>query len=473
MRRAAFASPPFIVTVSTEIQVRIHDPYGLPRIEGSTLTTSSLDEASVDIRYQDSERAREASDRTRRFIDEVVLPQERELLGQRDERSDADRHAEGERLVEELREEARKHDVFGPQIPEKYGGLGLDFGDLLPVFEQAGRSIFAMSAMHVAAPDEGNMHILEEAGTEKQKEEFLRPLANCEVTSGFSMTEPMNGAGSDAKKIKTTAKKDGDEWVIDGHKWWTTQGSDADFLIVAARTDLDAHPYVGTSLFVVPGDADGVDVARDIPHMGEAGIAHSEIIYDGVRVPEENLLGAENGGLAIAQQRLVPARLTHCMRFMGMADRSLDVAKAYMDERTAYGERLSEKQNARFEIADAEMRLHSARTMVRHAARTYAETGDASTECAMSKVFAAETVQEVIDTCVQACGGNGIGKDLPLADFYENVRCFRIIDGADEAHLRSVAKRAFDDEEIKPEEVEHVTRFRADTDLTSGEEDAS
>lgn len=420
----------------------------------------------MDISYQDSERAQEVTERTRQFIDKIVLPRERKLLAQRDERSDADRHAEGQRLVEELREEARERNVFGPQIPKEYGGLGLSFDDLLPVFEQAGRSVFAMAAMHVAAPDEGNMHILDEAGTEEQKEEYLRPLANCEVTSGFSMTEPMDGAGSDAKKLKTTARKEGDEWVIEGHKWWTTQGSDADFLIVAARTDLDAHPYVGTSLFIVPRETDGLEVLRDIPHMGEAGMAHSEILYDGVRVPEENLLGTENGGLAIAQQRLVPARLTHCMRFMGMADRSLDVAKAYMDERTVYGERLSEKQNARFDIADAEMRLHSARTMVRHAARTYAETGDASTECAMSKVFAAETVQDVIDTCVQACGGNGIGKDLPLADFYENVRCFRIIDGADEAHLRSVAKRAFDGEEIKPEEVEHVTRFDVETDLT-------
>ncbi|MFB6142538.1 MAG: acyl-CoA dehydrogenase family protein [Halorientalis sp.] len=412
------------------------------------------------MEYQDGERAREVAERTRAFVDEEVLPRERELLGQRDAGSDADRQEEGRELIEELREVAHERDVFGPQLPEEYGGLGMDFGDLLPVFEQAGRSLFAMGAMHVAAPDEGNMEILEAAGTEAQKEEYLRPLVNGEVASGFSMTEPMDGCGSDPKQINTTAEKDGDEWVIDGHKWWTSYGhSEPDFLIVVARTNQDAHPYVGTSAFIVDADTDGVEFVRDIPHMGESGMGHSEIVYDGVRVHEDQLLGPEDGGLAIAQQRLGKARLTHCMRFMGMADRSLDIAKAYMSERSAYGDKLSEKQALRFDVADAEMRLHAARTMVRHAARTIEETGSADTEVSMSKVFAARTVQDIVDTCVQVCGGNGIGKDLPLADFYENVRVFRIVDGADEAHMRSIAKRAFDDDEIHPEEIESVTRY--------------
>ena len=413
----------------------------------------------MDIGYQDSQRAREVAERTREFVDEVVLPKERELLGQRDERSTADRQEEAREMIDDLREEARDREVYGPQIPEEYGGLGMAFDDLLPVFEEAGRSILAMRALQVAAPDEGNIHVLDAAGTEAQKEEYLRPLANAEVNSGFSMTEPMDGSGSDPKQIRTTAEKDGDEWVIDGHKWWTTQGSDADFLIVVARTDQEAHPYTGTSLFVVDADADGVEIVRDVPHMGEAGLAHSEIFYDGVRVPEENLLGTENAGFAIAQQRLGPARLTHCMRFVGMADRSLDVAKAYMDERNAFGDPLIEKQALRFDVADAETRLHAVRSMVRHAARQIAAGEQARTEVAMTKVFAAETVQDVIDDCVQICGGNGIGKDLPLADFYENVRCFRIIDGADEVHKRSIARSALDDAEIVPEEIEHVTRF--------------
>jgi acyl-CoA dehydrogenase len=416
----------------------------------------------MDIDYRDTERGAEVAARTEAFLEEAVLPREREWLGGRDARGDSDRQAEAETLVEELREEARARDVFAPQLPEEYGGLGLAFEDLLPVFEQAGRSILATRAMHVAAPDEGNMQILELAGTAAQKERWLGPLARGEITSGFSMTEPAQGGGSDPKQVQTTAERDGDEYVITGHKWWTTQGSEADLLVVVARTDWEAHPYVGCSLFLVPADTAGVEIQRDVPHMGESGLSHAEVVYDGVRVPEENVLGAENAGLAVAQQRLGPARLTHCMRFIGMADRALDVAKAYMSERTAFGDPLVEKQALRFDISDAEMRLHAARTMVRHAARTLAADGEARVEVAMSKLFAAETTQEIIDTCVQVCGGNGIGKDLPLADFYENVRAFRIVDGADEVHLRSIAKRALDEDEIHPEELEYLTRFRED-----------
>jgi acyl-CoA dehydrogenase len=416
----------------------------------------------MDIEYRDTERGRAVAARVETFLDEVVLPRERAVLGGRDAREEVSRAAELDALVEELRETAREREVFAPQLPEEYGGLGLAFEDLLPVFEQAGRSLLATRAMHVAAPDEGNMHILELAGTEAQKERWLRPLARGELSSGFSMTEPMAGAGSDPKQIRTTAETDGDEYVISGHKWWTTQGSDADVLIIVARTDHDAHPYVGTSLFLVPADADGVEIQRDVPHMGESGLSHAEIVYDDVRVPAENVLGAENAGLSIAQQRLGPARLTHCMRFIGMADRALDIARTYMSERTAFGDPLTDKQSLRFDIADAEMRLHAARTMVRHAARTLTTADRARVEVAMSKVFTAETVQDIIDTCVQVCGGNGIGKDLPLADFYENVRAFRIVDGADEVHLRSIAKRAFDDDQFHPEELEHVTRFRDD-----------
>ena len=184
------------------------------------------------------------------------------------------------------------------------------------------------------------------------------------------------------------------------------------------------------------------------------------MVYDGIRVPAENVLGAGNAGLAVAQERLGPARLTHCMRFVGMADRALDVAKAYMSERTVFADPLVEKQALRFDISDAEMCLHAARTMVRHPARTLPADGEARVEVAMSKMFAAETTQEIVDTCVQVCGSNGIGEDLPLADFYENVRAFRIVDRADEVHPRSVTKRALDEDEIHPEELDYLTRFR-------------
>ena len=405
------------------------------------------------MEYDDPGRARAVADRVRTFIDDEVLPVEREHLG--------GEPVSGE-TVARLREQARERDVYAPQIPEAYGGMGMGYREMLPVFEAAGRSLLGPAAVRVDAPDEGNMQTLELVGSDDQKERWLRPLAEGEIRSGFSMTEPMQGAGSDPKMIRTTAEREGDEGVIDGHKWWTTQGSEADVLLVMARTDPDAHPYEGCSIILVPSDAAGVEVVRDIPHLGGGvtGTGHAEIRFDGVRVPEENLLGAENAGFAIAQQRLGPARLTHCMRFSGMAERALDVAKAYATERRAFDGPLAEKQALRFEVAEAEMRLHAVRTMVRHAARRIAAGEEARIEVAMSKVFAANGVQETIDTALQMCGGNGIGKDLPLADFYENVRQFRIIDGADEVHKRVIARNAFED--VDSNEVEHLTRYEGE-----------
>jgi acyl-CoA dehydrogenase len=206
----------------------------------------------------------------------------------------------------------------------------------------------------------------------------------------------------------------------------------------------------------VPADADGVEVVRDVPHMG-TGSSHAEVRYDGVRVPVENTLGPENEGFQGVQLRLGPARLTHCMRFSGMADRALDVAKAYMQEREAFGSPLADKQALRHRIADAEIRLHGARLMARHAAERIAEGEEARIEVAMAKVHTANVANEVVDLAVQCCGGNGIGKDLPLATFYENVRSFRIVDGADEVHRRSVARWAFED--VPSEEAEPALRF--------------
>ncbi|WP_435180108.1 acyl-CoA dehydrogenase family protein [Halorussus sp. AFM4] len=402
------------------------------------------------MEYDDPTSGREVAERARAFVREEVIPVEREYLGEGPV-------PEGE--LTQLREAARERGVYAPQIPEEYGGMGMDFREVLPVFEAAGRSLLGPAAIRVDAPDEGNMHTLEMVGTDDQKEEWLRPLVEGDVRSGFSMTEPMPGAGSDPKMIRTTAEKDGDEWVIDGHKWWTTQGSEADVLLVMARTDEDAHPYEGCSIFLVPADTPGVEVVRDIPHLGGGltGGSHAEIKYENVRVPEENLLGEENAGFAIAQRRLGPARLTHCMRFSGMAERALDVAKAYAEERRAFDGTLSDKQALRFEVAEAETRLHAVRTMVRHAARQIAAGEEARIEVAMSKAYAANVAQEAIDTAVQICGGNGIGKDLPLADFYENVRQFRIIDGADEVHKRVIARNAFEDTDRS--EVEHLLRF--------------
>ena len=422
----------------------------------------------MQIEYDDGDRAREVAERARSFVESVVIPVEREHLGS---------GPIPESVVEGLREEARAHDVYAPQVDEEYGGLGLDFRDVLPTFEAAGRSLLGPAALRIAAPDEGNMNTLELFGTDEQKERWLRPLVADEIRSAISMTEPMQGGGSDPKMLKTVAERDsagetptdsgetsasrdGDEWVIDGHKWWTTRGSEADVLLVLARTDFDAHPYEGCSFILVPADAPGVEIVRDIPHMGGTllGETHAEIVYDDVRVPVENTLGPVNEGFSVVQRRLGPARLTHCMRYAGMAERALDVAKAYASERRAFDEPLAEKQGLRFEIAEAETRLHAARTMVRHAARAIERGEEARVEVAMCKSYVAPVVQEAIDVAVQVCGANGIGRDLPLADFYETVRQFRILDGADEVHKRSIARAAFDG--VDESELEAVTRYR-------------
>jgi acyl-CoA dehydrogenase len=409
------------------------------------------------MEYHDSEKAREVASRVEAFMDEVVIPREREALRTGDHISDDE--------LTDLWKQAKERDLFAPQVPEEFGGQGLDFSDMLPSFEQVGRSLIGAEAIRANAPQEGNMHTLEMVGTEEQKERWLRPLVSGEMQSAFSMTEPMQGAGSDPKMLRTTAYKDGDEWVINGHKWWSSDGYDADFLLVMARTDMDAHPYEGTSIILVPTDTDGVELVRNVDHLGshllENPGGHAEVKYRDVRVPVENTVGPENGGFRVAQMRLGGGRLTHCMRFSGMAQRSLEIAKAYVSERAGFGSDLSEKQALRQRIAEAETRLHMARTGVRHAARELDES-DARIEVAMSKVFTARVTNEIIDLAIQCCGGNGIAKDLPLAHFYEGVRAFRIFDGADEVHLRSIARDAFED--VDDAEVENVLRF--DPELT-------
>ena len=402
------------------------------------------------MRYADSDQATELAERAHDLMEEVVLPLERSRTGGVTVSSGT---------VADLREAARDYDVYAPQISEEYGGMGVSFRDALPVFEEAGRSLLGSVAMRVDAPDEGNMHLLEMAGTETQKETYLEPLVQGDLASGFSMTEPLQGAGSDPKMIRTTAKKDGDEWIIDGHKWWTTQGIEADIFIVLARTNQEAHPYEGCSLFLVPADANGVEVVRNIPHMGGGirGESHAEIRYDNVRVPEEHLLGELDQGFVHAQERLGPARLTHCMRYSGMAQRSLEIAKAYTNEREGFDTTLSDKQSLRHRIADAETQLHVARTAIRDAADRIAAGEEARVPVSMCKIFTANVTQETIDLAVQCCGANGIGKDLPLSDFYESVRQFRLVDGADEVHRRVVARDAFN--EVAEEELEPITRF--------------
>ena len=412
------------------------------------------------MEYHDSEKAKEVATRVEAFMEEEVLPRERRAIQDRDPVTRDE--------MEDFWEKAKDRDLFAPQVPEEFGGQGLGFRDMLPSFEQVGRSLLGAMSIRAHAPQEGNMHTLEMVGSEEQKEEWLRPLVQGDISSGFAMTEPQQGAGSDPKMLKTTARKDGDEWVINGHKWWTSDGYAADFLLVMARTDLDAHPYQGASIILVPTDADGVERVRNIPHVGHFDMmdierGHAEFKFHDVRVPIENTVGEEGAGFQIAQMRLGGGRLTHCMRYSGMAQRSLEIAKAYIQHREGFGGSISEKQALRHRIADAETNLHAARTMVRHAAREL-DNSDARIEVAMSKVFTANVTTEAVDLALQCCGGNGIGKDLPIAYFYEAIRPFRIVDGADEVHRRTIARDAFED--VNDDDLANIVQFDPELDKT-------
>ncbi|MEF8842450.1 MAG: acyl-CoA dehydrogenase family protein [Haloarculaceae archaeon] len=404
------------------------------------------------MEYDDSERATAVAERTRAFVSEVLVDVERELRSETELPRD--------RLVD-LHDRAREYDVFGPGVPEEYGGLGLTFREQVPVIEALGRTRIGPAAVHAPPwPDEAGLYALQLAATDDQRERWLRPLAEGRLRSALSMTEPIQGGGSDPTMIRTTAEREGDEWVLDGHKWWVTGGSDADVVLVFARTDPEAPIHDAISCLVVPTDAPGLELHRDIAHMSDhvAGEpVHSEMTFDGVRVPAGNLLGEPNEGFAFFQRVLAHSRVWLGIEKTGTAARALDVAKAYAAEREAFDEPLSAKQALRFEVADAETDLHVVRLMARDVARKITEGADPRTEVAMFKYRAANAVQDVVDRAVQACGANGIGGDLPLSDFYTNVRAYRIYDGADAVHREVVARDAFED--VDPGTIDDVSRF--------------
>ena len=371
--------------------------------------------------------------RVRQFVDDEAIALESELL-----RSGADLSVE---MVQELRRKARAAKLWAPTMPKAWGGMGLNIQEIAPVFEAAGRSLLGPLAIHCAAPDEGNMHLLHKFADEVQTERFLVPLAKGETFSAFSMTEPPPGAGSDPRMILTRAVRDGGDWVINGHKWLTSNGLLADFFIIMAVTDPDVHPYQGTTQFLAPRDTPGIHILRDVPVMGGVDFGgHVEIRYEDVRLPHSAILGSEGQGFMLAQSRLGPARLTHCMRWTGIAQRALEIATDYASGREAFGGALTGHQSVQWMLADSEMELKMGRLLIHEAAWRLAQGEQARVETSIAKVQVAETVSRVLDRCVQICGGHGISRDLPLSTWYEKSRAFRIYDGASEVHRMVVAR---------------------------------
>ena len=338
-------------------------------------------------------------------------------------------------LVKVLRQKAREAGIYGPQLPAEYGGLGLGTVAMCVLFEQAGRSFLGPLAMHCSAPDEGNMHLLSLFASEEQRLKYLRPLVEGKIRSTFAMTEPAPGAGSDPSMMKTRATRVDGGWEINGHKWFASGAEGATFAIVMAATDAKA------SMFLVPTDTPGYEFVRAVPTMGGHGLGgHCELRFRNMRVPESALLGKADDGFRMAQVRLAPARLTHCMRWLGAAQRSLDIALARARERDAFGRKLAEHQSIQWMIADSEIDLHASRLMVMEAAWKHEQGSEIRTESSICKVFVAEAVNRVIDRAIQICGALGYSGDLPLELFYREARAFRIYDGPSEVHRMVIAR---------------------------------
>jgi acyl-CoA dehydrogenase len=370
-------------------------------------------------------------ERYRAFMEEHVYPNERGL------------HADDASLIRSLQAKAKEAGLWAPHVPPEAGGTGRGFLAYAHLNEEIGRSTYAQLVFGCQAPDAGNAEILHLFGTPEQKERWLFPLVAGEIRSFFSMTEP-DQPGSDPTTLKTTARREGDEWVIDGHKWFSSGADGAAFGIVMAVTEPDAQPHARASQIVVPVDTPGVEVLRPIPVLGHAGSGwstHCEVRYTGVRVPAENVLGEPGDGFRIAQKRLGPGRIHHVMRWLGQMQRAFELLCTYSLQREAFGSRLADKQTVQNWIADSAAGIQASRLMTLEAARKIDDGDEARVDVSLIKFFAAQVLHDVIDRAIQVHGARGLTDETPLAEMYANARAARIYDGPDEVHRMVVARR--------------------------------
>jgi acyl-CoA dehydrogenase len=368
------------------------------------------------------------------FVRDVVLPAEASL--------GADVELEGDGLnafVAGLRDQARAAGLYNPHMPKEWGGLGLGALGMAIVSQECGVSGLASLALNCMAPDEGNMHLLLHAGSSEQNETYLRPLAEGRTRSCFAMTE--QAAGADPLGIATTAERDGDDWVLNGEKWFITGAMGAAFAIVVAKTTPGESERNSYSLFLVDGDNPGWKVLREIPVMGTHGPGgHCEVILEDCRVGPNSMLGAPGEGYKLAQVRLGPARLAHAMRWIGVAQRALDLAAQRALERQTFGEPLARRQTVQNWIADSAIELYASRLMVLHAAYLIENNKEFRQEVSMSKVYISEILNKVVDRALQIHGALGYSGDLPLERFYRDARAARIYDGPSEVHRMVIAR---------------------------------
>lgn len=372
--------------------------------------------------------------RTAEFVRTVVVPEE--------ERFGGVAAAGGEVLRTRLQQAARDAGVFAPHVSVDYGGHGLDMRSRAVVFEEAGWSLFGPLALNIAAPDEGNMHLLEAVATEGQKQSYLRPLADGSVRSCFAMTEPAPGAGSDPAALSTTATKTDGGWRINGHKWFITGADGAGFAICMARTSGQPGDRGGATMFLVDGDNPGMKMVRHIDTLDETFFGgHAELLFEDAFVPDDAVLGEVDKGFEYAQVRLAPARLTHCMRWLGIARRAQHIAVERASRRRLFGERLGDLGMVQAMIADSEIDIAASRALIWQSCWEIDRGRSGAQSSSIAKTFVAEAVWRTVDRSLQICGSLGVSGDVLLSRFLREVRPFRIYDGPSETHRWAIAKR--------------------------------
>jgi len=378
---------------------------------------------------------------TAEIVNREILPNENKLWQwQRDSYTEDERRKSRE-LREGIKLKVKEAGLWAPHLPEEYGGCGLSFLEHAYMNEVLAYAMGAASLFGVVAPNSGNQKILLKYGTEEQRQKWLVPLTEGKMESGFSMTEPDN-AGSDPRSIKTSARREGDEWVINGHKWFTSNGLRADFFIVMCRTDdpsgaADRNDKM--TQIIVPTDTPGVNIVRSIEVWGRKS-DHCEVIYDNVRVPAENQLGQTGSGHRAAQDRLGAGRVYHCMNSVGQMCRAFDLMVQRATEREVHGGKLQEKQFIQGFIADSYIDIQSARLMTIHCAELMEGGADPRTEISAIKIFVPAAYERVVDRAIQVWGAAGVTGDLPLSGMYQGARTLRLADGPDEVHKILIAK---------------------------------
>jgi acyl-CoA dehydrogenase len=371
--------------------------------------------------------------RVREFVNAEIIPLETrpECIDEHENISLA--------ALDEVRRKVKSAGLWAPQMAPRWGGQGLDMVGMAVCYEEMNRSIFGPVCFNCAAPDDGTMLALDKLLPESQKARWLQPLVDGTVQSAFAMTEPAPGAGSDPSMMLTRAEKVGDKWVVHGRKWFITGAANASIFLLIARTSADERR--GLSAFLFDAAEPGWRIERRIGIMGpEDHGGHCELVFDGLAIPEENRLLDEGDGLKVTQIRLGPARLTHCMRWTGMARRALEIAADYVSERFSFGARLSDRESVQQMLGDAAMQVDIGRLLTMRACWLIDQGERAQKEISMAKVVVSEALHHAVDTAIQLCGAKGYSTDLPLEWMYRYARLARLGDGASEVHKTVLAK---------------------------------